>query len=166
MSAGLKIAQDRDRLEGVRRAVQDHGLPPSALQVLVIGTVGNMKDGGVAAARIVGEAIPGTGIICGNDLIAHLGRVGATIPGDYSVIGYDDSELAEQNPLPLTTIRQPKHNMGRTAAQLLIEEAEETETHSHKQIVFQPELIVRETTAQLVRQTTSLGQRDTRRSNA
>jgi LacI family transcriptional regulator len=90
-------------------------------------------------------------VICGNDLLA-LGLVaglvskGVRVPEEISVVGYDDIELAQQSPLPLTTVSQPKIELGRTAAQLLLEEARQDTSHAHQEVVFQPELIVRDTT--------------------
>lgn len=151
VSASHTISQYRDRLVGVRRAVAQRGHDPATLQVIETGAVGTMKDGSLAAARILQLPVPVTGAVCGNDLIAlgltgALRRAGLSVPHDMSVVGYDDIELAAENSLPLTTIRQPKQNMGRTAAKLLIDEAEQGSRHTHQQIVFQPDLIVRSTT--------------------
>jgi len=151
VSASQSISQYRDRLAGVRRALVERGQASSALEVIEVGAVGTMKDGSLAAAQILNRQLSATGVVCGNDLIAlgltgALRRAGVSVPEEMSVVGYDDIELAEQNSLPLTTIRQPKQNMGRTAAKLLIDEAEQGARHTHQQIVFQPDLIIRGTT--------------------
>lgn len=151
VSASHTISQYRDRLIGVRRAIAQRGHTPAMLQVIEIGAVGTMKDGSLAAAQLLHLPVAVTGVVCGNDLIAlgltgALRRSGLSVPTDMSVVGYDDIELAAENSLPLTTIRQPKQNMGRTAANLLIDEAERGSKHTHQQIVFQPDLIIRDTT--------------------
>lgn len=151
VSASLSVRQYRERLDGVRRAMARHGLPEGALTIVEQGIKGSTVDGRLAGEQIVARRPAGTGIVCGNDLVAlgltaALLRAGVRIPDDVSVVGYDDIELAEQGALALTTIQQPKQSMGRTATQLLIEEADHGDRHAHQQIVFQPELVVRETT--------------------
>jgi LacI family transcriptional regulator len=157
VSASPRITQYSQRLLGVRQALAERGRPASTLDVIEVGAIGTMKDGSVAATQMIERGLRSTGIICGNDLIAlgfigHMRRARVNVPADISVVGYDDIELAEQNSLPLTTVRQPKQNMGRTAAKLLIDEAEQGTQHTHQQIVFQPELIVRKTTGPVTTQ--------------
>ena len=67
------------------------------------------------------------------------------MPGDVSVIGFDDIQNAAfQNPR-LTTIRQPLRRMGELAAETLLKRIRGSEYH--KVIAVEPELIVRESTA-------------------
>lgn len=152
VSASLSVRQYRERLAGVRRAMARHGLLETALTVVEQGLKGGTMDGRLAAERMLSGRLPATGVICGNDLMAlgvtaALARSGVVIPEDVSVVGYDDIELSQHGVVALTTVAQPKHNMGRTAAQLLVEEAERGDRHSHQQIVFHPEIVVRESTA-------------------
>ncbi len=64
-----------------------------------------------------------------------------------SIVGYDDIEFAAAAAVPLTSVRQPAFRMGRTAAELLIEETgEDRAKHRHRPVVFQPELVVRGST--------------------
>lgn len=152
VTGSLAIRQYQNRLAGVRRALARHGLGDEALEIMEYGSTGTMTEGGLAANAILESGTTATGVVCANDLLAlgvvgALARAGVSVPGQFSVIGYDDIELAEQNALPLTTIRQHKHRMGFTAAQLIIDEAENGAQHVHQQVVFQPELIVRTTTA-------------------
>jgi LacI family transcriptional regulator len=88
-------------------------------------------------------------VFCANDLIAlgllqEMTRQGVSVPDDCVIVGYDDIEFAAAAAVPLTSVRQPRHLLGRTAAELLIEEASDDGNHEHKQVVFEPELIVRE----------------------
>lgn len=150
-SASLKVQQYGERLEGMRRAMRRHGVPDHNLIVVEKGVKGSTADGRRAGERIIDEDVPGTGILCGNDLIAvgltaALLRAGVRIPQDVSVIGYDDIEFAQHNSVALSTIRPPKQNMGRMATHLLIEEANHASGHTHRQVVFQPKLVVREST--------------------
>ena len=72
-----------------------------------------------------------------------LSKLGISIPGDFALVGYDDVEFASMLSTPLTTIRQPKYELGSKAAELLLEEANEPNTHQHQHIMYEPELIVR-----------------------
>jgi LacI family transcriptional regulator len=68
-------------------------------------------------------------------------RIG--VPDGVSIVGYDDVEFAAAAAVPLSSVRQPRHQLGRAAAQLLIEEALGDGTHRHRQVVFEPDLVVR-----------------------
>ncbi|WP_433329748.1 LacI family DNA-binding transcriptional regulator [Spirillospora sp. CA-294931] len=105
---------------------------------------------GVAAARRLLDLIPvPTGVFCANDLLAigvinELIRLGVRVPDDIAVIGYDDIELATSAAVPLTTIRQPRRELGWEAAELALAEIAEGDSHQHRQVVLTPELVVRE----------------------
>jgi LacI family transcriptional regulator len=72
---------------------------------------------------------------------------GMRVPQDISVVGFDDIESAAyQNP-GLTTVRQPLRAMGKAAAQTVLRHITGKEAHNNTEIVFEPELIVRGTTA-------------------
>ena len=87
-------------------------------------------------------------MFCANDLIAlgllqAMTRLGLRVPEGIAIVGYDDIEFAAAAAVPLSSVRQPRHQLGRTAAQLLLEEATGTDTHKHRQVIFEPELEVR-----------------------
>ena len=109
---------------------------------------------GRAAARSLTESGPGvTAVACANDLLAlgvlqELTRQGVRVPEDIAVVGYDDIEAAAAAVVPLTSVRRPREQLGRTAAQLLLEEVNDP-GHQHRHVVFKPELVVRGSTAQL-----------------
>jgi LacI family transcriptional regulator len=77
--------------------------------------------------------------------IRALQDFGLRVPADMSVIGFDDINAAEFNNPRLTTIRQPLSNMGRIAAQCVLNRIHGSESF-RPQIVVAPELIVREST--------------------
>jgi len=58
-------------------------------------------------------------------------------------VGYDDIEFAADAAVPLTSVRQPKYQLGRAAAELLLDEADRSAEHEHRRSVFTPELVVR-----------------------
>ena len=89
-----------------------------------------------------------TAVFCANDMLAlgllrGLSQAGVSVPGDLAVVGYDDIEFAADAAVPLTSVRQPKYQLGRAAAELLLDEADRPAEHEHRRIVFTPELVVR-----------------------
>lgn len=147
----LSIRQVADRLAGARRAVAE--VDGAILEVLD-------SDGqSVLAGRGVGNNLVerGTGnlpdgIFCANDLLA-LGVMqsltmmnGVRIPEDVALIGYDDIDFAVSAVVPLSSIRQPTDDIGRTAIELLTEELD-AQHPRHRAVVFTPELVVRQSTA-------------------
>ena len=89
-------------------------------------------------------------LVCFNDIsaigaIRALQDLGMNVPGDVSVIGFDDIRSASFHNPRLTTIRQPLINMGRIAAQCVLNRLHGTEGY-REQIVVEPELMVREST--------------------
>jgi DNA-binding LacI/PurR family transcriptional regulator len=97
---------------------------------------------------------PFTALFAFNDIsamgaIRALRESGLQVPGDVSVVGFDDIQSAAyQNP-GLTTVRQPLKKMGKIAAETLLRRIQRTAEPQIKQIVVEPELVVRETTAPL-----------------
>jgi LacI family transcriptional regulator len=145
----LSIRQVSDRRDGALAALERAGRDGADLQVIETPAL-NVAAGQQAGAIIAGlpaGARP-TAVFCANDLLA-LGvlqemtthRIG--VPDGIAIVGYDDVVFASAAAVPLSSVRQPRHQLGRAAAQLLIEEALGGGTHRHRQVVFEPELVVR-----------------------
>ncbi len=144
----LSLQQVADRREGFESEVD-------GCEVSVFATP-NLT---VAAGRRAGEEIADqpagqrpTAVFCANDLLAlgvlqEMTLRGVRVPRDVAIIGYDDIDFAAAAAVPLSSIRQPREQLGRTAATLLLEEANEPDRHEHRHVTFQPELVVRESTA-------------------
>jgi LacI family transcriptional regulator len=83
-------------------------------------------EGGYAAClRLLKRAVPFTALFCANDMTAlgaikALREFGRDVPGDVSVIGFDDVDLAEHLTPALTTVRVPKERIGDTAVKVLM----------------------------------------------
>jgi LacI family transcriptional regulator len=67
------------------------------------------------------------------------------VPGDLAIVGYDDIEYASAAAVPLTSVRQPRQELGRRAAELVLDEADNP-AHVHEQVIFTPELVARRST--------------------
>ena len=143
------IPQVADRLRGSERAMAAAGRAEDDLVVVLTETL-TVASGREAAQRLVG--LPArrrpTAAFCANDLVAlgllqQLVRQGISVPDDIAIVGYDDIDFAAAAAVPLTSVRQPRHQLGRTAAELLLREAGEDGDHTHEQVQFQPELVVR-----------------------
>jgi len=142
------IRQVADRLEGARIAAARH--PGVSLEFIETGALS------VIEGRAAGETVrqrPATdrpdAVFAANDLIGMgvlqaLNMQGALhVPHDIALIGYDDIDFASAAVVPMSSIRQPSALIGQTAVEILLEEAANPEL-SPRQIVFQPELVVRE----------------------
>jgi len=145
----LSIRQCAERRRGVLRAVRAAGLDPDQVIVDITTSTQRAREGEESVEKLLRARIKPTAVFCANDLLAlglmrGLMKQGISIPGDFALVGYDDVEFASMLSTPLTTIRQPKYELGRTAAELLLDEASNPTSHQHKHIVYQPELIVRE----------------------
>ncbi|GIF45962.1 LacI family transcriptional regulator [Asanoa ferruginea] len=145
------LRQVADRLAGAQAALAEHGLSgPLAVETPML----SVSAGRQAADEIV--ALPlsrrPTAIFCANDLVAlgvlqALTAHGLRVPDDVALVGYDDIEFAAGAAVPLSSVRQPREQLGRTAAQLLLEESTDADHHEHRHVVFQPELAVRQSSA-------------------
>jgi LacI family transcriptional regulator len=144
----LSIRQCADRKRGVLRAVKAAALDPNQAIIDITTRAQNSREGEESVEKLLSAARRPTAVFCANDLLAlgvmrGLIKRGISIPADMALVGYDDVEFASVLATPLTSIRQPKYELGRAATELLLDEANNPTTHEHKHIVYQPELIVR-----------------------
>jgi LacI family transcriptional regulator, galactose operon repressor len=145
----LSIRQIADRRRGVIRAVKAAGLDPDHAIVDIPTHAQSSRAGEECVEQLISARARPTAVFCANDLLAlglmrGLIKCGISIPGDIALVGYDDIEFASVLATPLTSIRQPKYELGRAATELLLDEANNPTSHEHKHIVYKPELIVRE----------------------
>jgi DNA-binding LacI/PurR family transcriptional regulator len=108
----------------------------------------SLEGGQAATTRMLRHGI--TGVICGSDVLAlgairAVRRAGLSVPGDVSVVGFDDSGFMNCTDPPLTTIRQPIESMGKTAVALLANQMEGVGVYP-EELLFEPELVVRGST--------------------
>jgi DNA-binding LacI/PurR family transcriptional regulator len=108
----------------------------------------SLEGGQAATTRMLRTGV--TGIICGSDVLAlgairAIRRAGLSVPGDVSVVGFDDSAWLNCTDPPLTTVRQPIEPMGKAAVALLVNQMESV-VASPEELLFEPELVVRGST--------------------
>lgn len=113
----------RERHHGVLAAMEAHRLPPEQLQF--IETSYGIEEGATALGQLMQAPEPPTAVFCGNDVLAvgalrRARALGIDVPGDLSIIGFDDIELAQVVHPALTTVHVPHREMGRLAATALI----------------------------------------------
>jgi LacI family transcriptional regulator len=89
-----------------------------------------------------------TAVFCANDLLAlgvlqEMTLRGLRVPHDVAIVGYDDIEFAAAAAVPLSSVRQPREQLGRAAIDLLLEEVNDGDLHQHRHVVFKPDLVVR-----------------------
>ncbi|SDS51219.1 transcriptional regulator, LacI family [Streptomyces sp. TLI_053] len=148
------LQQVRDRRAGALQALAAAGLGPEALTDLAVDNL-DTASGRDAGSRLIGLVPRPTAVFCANDLLAlgvlqSVYAAGLHVPRDLAIVGYDDIEFAAAAAVPLTSVRQPATDMGRTAAELLLDETgKRSDRHEHRQVVFRPELVVRRSTLTL-----------------
>jgi LacI family transcriptional regulator len=82
--------------------------------------------------------------------IDQLIKLGIRVPEDISVVGYDDIRYSAYLKVPLTTVALPKFEIGRIAAEILFDRIQSSDpVHKWRQILLQPELVVRASSGQL-----------------
>jgi LacI family transcriptional regulator len=145
----LSIRQVSDRRDGALAALERAGRDRADLHVIETPAL-NVAAGQRAGAVIAGlpSGTRPTAVFCANDLLAlgvlqEMTTHRIRVPDGVAIVGYDDVVFAAAAAVPLSSVRQPRHQLGRAAAQLLIEEALGGGTHRHRQVVFEPELVVR-----------------------
>jgi LacI family transcriptional regulator len=143
------IRQSRDRLSGLRHAIEKHQYK-ATLKVIEVEGMGSSC--GYEASEALLTFRPDA-IFCANDLLA-LGVLrrfleqNVRIPNDVKLMGYDDIEFAVNAAVPLSSIRQPAYQLGQTSAALLFADTnDQSGEHEHHQTLFRPELVVRASTS-------------------
>jgi LacI family repressor for deo operon, udp, cdd, tsx, nupC, and nupG len=143
---------ERERFQGFKEGLQAAGLPYDP--ALVIPGDYTIEAGVAAGERLVAQATRPTAVFCTSDemaigLMRTLLSAGLRVPEDISVAGFDDIEFAAVAEPALTTIHQPRRELGQAAATALIDLLQGRTTP--KRIRLETELVVRDSVAPLPR---------------
>ena len=149
------LRQVSQQAEGYQRAVAERGL--SHVRTINAQSFGR-ADGYAVGRALASEVKAGLvdGVVCASDLqaagiVEALRAAGVRIPDQVAIVGYDNSQVAWDSRMPLTTIAPPGDGMGRAAMELLIAEMGAPHTGPYRSLVLQPTLIARSTTTSGVR---------------
>lgn len=142
-----------ERIDGVRAAYSESSLVFSS--DLVIRAGDSLSDGYRTGLEYFGGLDPAdrpTAVTCYNDLVAlglcrALGELDARVPQDVSVIGYDDLQLLDYVSPRLTSVRVPKREVGRVAAEILHRDMEGRSSRAPQKVYLRAELVVRSSTS-------------------
>lgn len=138
------VAAGHDRLTGFRDAMARHGYPYTPVAEADF----TLRGGEEAMAALLAQEPDLDGVFAANDLMAQgacvvLRERGRRVPEDVAVVGFDDSSVAAAARPSLTTVRQPVEDMAADMARLLQEHIERQD-RAVTSVIFEPELVVRE----------------------
>ncbi|WP_116995993.1 LacI family DNA-binding transcriptional regulator [Desertimonas flava] len=134
------------KVDGARAAAARHGV---TIDDERIGRTMFSAEGGQAAStELLGTGV--SAIVCASDPLAlgavrAVRRSGRTVPGDVSIVGFDDSAFMKHTDPPMTTVRQPIESMGRAAVERLVSQLD-GRRDGPTELLFAPELVVRAST--------------------
>lgn len=140
------MTDNKQRYDGFSQVLESKGLKENCTLIDAHGGEGVTAE----VAKLILKANPKpTAVFCFSDLYAaqllrEFNKLGVKVPEDISIVGYDDMPIAELTTPGLTTVQQPKEELGRVAASKLKEIMDERPAVSS---VLQPKLVVRESTA-------------------
>jgi len=140
-----------DRMEGYKSALQKNKLPVE--DELIICNRLTRMDGQQAIKQLLDLQNPPDAVFCGNDtsalsMMVYLKSQGIRIPEDFGIVGFSNEPFSEVVTPSISTLKQPAQEMGRKAAELIINEIENKELpRSYQTITMPTELIIRESSS-------------------
>ncbi|MCZ8517938.1 MULTISPECIES: LacI family DNA-binding transcriptional regulator [Paenibacillus] len=149
LSENLRVSSSRERIRGFKQGLLEMQIPFDDHNVVICEH--RVEEGRRGAAELLGRPDPPTAIFCCNDLLAigamqGAKQLGVKVPDQLSIVGFDDTILAQVTDPPLTTVAQPIATMGKQAFKLLIDNVQHAES-TKRRIVLRPELRLRQSTA-------------------
>ena len=141
-----------DREQGYSKAMRAHGLPVS--NDLVVPGMFSYDSGYQAAEKLLAVKDRPTAVFASNDemaagVVACAQAHGLRVPGELSVMGFDDDFLATIMSPAITTVRQPIEDMAARAVDLILEAKGKSAALEDKTVIFDYELVVRKSVQKL-----------------
>jgi len=157
LSGRASISTTTERIAGYRRALREAGL---ALDERLIVSGASTSEGGAAAATIVLDVDPPpSAIFSGNNLMSigalqAIANRGLVVPDDIALVGFDDFPYPWSDAFRphLTTVAQPTYELGRRAAEILVEHLRGSSSNHPERVILEGKLVVRESSGTLPRQ--------------
>ena len=146
---GPKIGIAAARLAGYRRALKEAGMPPDSADVVQAGY--DDESGYKAMIQMLRAGSSPDGVFCYNDPVAigamkAIMEAGLQIPRDIAVVGAGNVRYSDLLAVPLTTVDQGTQQIGRRAAELLLERIESKRQLPLSRTLIAPRLVVRKST--------------------
>lgn len=152
--------QGSKRMKGYLKAHRTNGITLNPNHIITYKTEDKYHQPKVELAKILELPVKDrpTAIVCYNDelavaLLDVVREKGIRIPEDISIVGFDDSFLAEVSEVKLTSIKHPQTELGEAAGKMILDIVKSTNGNPQKSkgtfepIVFEPELVIRHSTA-------------------
>lgn len=141
-----------ERRRGVLDAVHSRGLEWTRSVLEINIDAPSAREGDAVVEQMLRASPRPTALFCANDLVAlgvlrRLAILGIQVPKDCAIVGYDDIDVAALLSPPLTSIRLPAYDLGRRAAQILLDQISNPRTSRAQHVLFRPELVIRESSA-------------------
>ena len=140
--------QSNQRFVGISQAAVEFDVELSVMKAESLDFLSGEQMGpAIMAAGTLPDAI-----FAGNDTLAmgiinYLASVGVAVPGQVSVLGYDNTSYAESGLVPLTTVSQTPYQLGATMGAQMVAELSAGTEHVHQHVIFQPQIVERSSTA-------------------
>ena len=143
-----KSMYNEDRIKGYLKALKEANIEKHR----IIYTQLSIDGGSEIAQKLIKEKEAPTALFFASDMpaigaIHGLTAAGYNVPGDISILGFDNIELCSLVLPGLTTVAQPMYEIGRESARLLIERIESNTSSSPRNIIFQPQIVKRNSIA-------------------
>jgi LacI family transcriptional regulator len=143
--------QSNQRFVGITQAAHEFGVELSVTNAPSL----DFLTGEQVAPQIIAAGPLPDAIFAGNDAVAlgimnYFHKVGIPVPGQVSVLGYDNVSYAESALVPLTTVSQTPYQLGWTMGSQLVSEFQTNQDHVHQHVVFQPKIVERSSTTQKI----------------
>jgi LacI family transcriptional regulator len=138
-----------ERIDGYKKALKDNDI--DIRKKIMLETVCYTFDEGrkifdkfIENKKGIDAIFCAAGDIAAMGLMKRAQELGVKVPDDVAIVGYDDIVISSLVNPSLTTVRQPIFEMGKTAVKMLINQMESSLNYVDEVVIFQPELVIRE----------------------
>ena len=156
LSGRASISTTTERIAGYQRALREAGIDLD--DRLLVSGASTSEGGALAANAVLDVDPPPTAIFSGNNLMSigalqAIANRGLVVPDDVALVGFDDFPYPWSDAFRphLTTVAQPTYELGRRAAEILVERLRGTSSNGAERVILDGKLVVRESSGALPR---------------